>query len=189
MKILILFFLFFSLNVFANYMSEVDMFDCNKIGRKIYGKLKTCQKEHVDCVAFSPCETTSRQDTQVDDITKPKFTKSEIEVCSDQADCETKNGIKTCIDIDEQVLMAQDFSEIYCSKPNGFDQMTVSMIREDAAKKAAWDVSPNNPVVKRASRQTRRDEIVAEISNMGIVTLPQLRVIVEKMMKDKYTND
>ena len=67
--------------------------------------------------------------------------------------------------------------------------MFVTATKEDAAKKAAWDVSPNNPVVKRASRQTRRDEIVAEISNMGIVTLPQLRVIVEKMMKDKYTND
>ena len=115
---------------------------------------------------MSQCETTSRQDTQVNDITKPKFTKSEIEVCSNQADCETKNGIKTCIDIDEQVLMAQDYSDIYCSKPNGFEQMTVSMIREDAVKKAAYDALKASELVKINSRNTNRSQMRALIPSL-----------------------
>ena len=141
MKILILCFLIFNLNAFANYMSEVDMFDCSKISREIYTKLKTCQKNHADCMPLSHCETTSRQDTQVDDFDSPKFSKSEIEACADQAACETLNASKTCIDSEETVLMAQDYSDIYCSKQIGYNQKTVQMIREDAAKKAIYNAA------------------------------------------------
>ncbi len=175
MKYLILILMIFSVNVFADYMSRADILDCNKLDKVAYPKLKTCQKVHADCMQIPEsvvknCEINSEQDTQVDDITKPKFTKNEIEVCSDQADCETKNGVKTCIDIDEQVLMAQDFSEIYCSKPNGFNQMTVKQIRVDATKKAADDALKANELIKTDNRNTNRSQMRGLISSLNAGT-------------------
>ena len=169
MKILILCFLLFTINVFAGYMSKVDMFDCNKSGRTFYLKLQSCQKNHVDCVSVPQdfhCKTFSEQDTQVDNLNSPKFSKNEIETCSNQTDCETKNGIKTCIDIDEQVLMAQDYSEIYCSKPNGYNQMTVRIIRENAAMKTADDALKAIELIKRNNRNTNRGQMRALTSSL-----------------------
>ena len=156
MKILILCFLLFSLKSFAGYMSKVDMLDCNKSGCTFSSKQKVCEKNHADCVGVPKsfhCKTYSELDTSVDDFDSPKFSKNEIEVCSDQAACEILNASKSCIDTDETVLMAQDFSEIYCSKPNGFNQKTVKIIREDPTKKSVWDAAKAAEATKKSVRQ------------------------------------
>ena len=159
MKILILCFLIFSLNSFAGYMSKADMLDCEKSGRTFYLKQKLCKKSHADCVEVPKsfhCKTYSELDTSVEDLDSPKFSKNEIETCIDQADCETKNAIKSCIDVEENVLMAQNYSDIYCSKQIGYNQMTVKMIREDPVKKSVWDAAKASKATKKDARELNR---------------------------------
>ena len=191
MKNLILF--LFCTNVFAGYMSESKMLnsDCNT-GRPFHSRKITCDLESTDCVPVPDgynCQTFSKLDTEVDDPFSPKATKSQTETCTDNADCQTKLEGLVCIDSDETARKNLIWMQVYCTKPNGFNQMTVKRIREDAVKKSAWDVNPNNPVARRGVRKTRREQLATAISTINNADFAQLKAIVKKMMRDKYSNN
>lgn len=82
-------------------------------------------------------------DEMIPDESKPTYSKNDIEVCVDQSDCESKNASKTCTDSQETVYMAQDFSEIYCSKLTGYEQKVSGrkVFLINLAKKAAADAA------------------------------------------------
>lgn len=170
MKILILCFLFLSINVFAGYMSKAKMLnpDCNT-SRPFYTKKKTCDLLNPDCIPVPSVDricNLSELDTQVDNPESPKATKNEIVTCDDQADCELKNSSKTCLDSDEVVRIAENYSDIYCTKPNGFNKMTVKMIREDPVKKATHDTLRASELVKKNNRNTNRAQMKALMSSL-----------------------
>ena len=120
-------------------VSEVEkkILDCN------YPLLvkKKCEGVCVEIKKEFNCKYYEIAEEMVDDSTKPVHSKSESEVCADQLDCETKNESKICADVLESVFMAEDFSEIYCSKFIRFEQKLSGRktTKENSTKKAAYD--------------------------------------------------
>ena len=196
MKNLILVSLFFSTNVFSMWMSADDVANCGNDGYKYtsYIRKQSCDKNHIDCINIfngHNCKTDSNLDIQVDDKKRPKFSKSNPVTCVDDNDCQTKLAAKVCVDTLETAIknLLSNPKEVYCSKQIGFFQKTIKMVREDPVRKAAWDADPSNPVNIRALRRTRRQQLVALIPDVGDADLTQLRAIVKKMMRDKYSNN
>ncbi len=137
MKCLILFLISFS--VFANYIPKE--FVGIEMNLTVFSNSNKCEQHYSsECVKI-PSGYNAKVHTLQDelDITKPIYSKSEIETCADQAECEAKNAVKTCIDEDETVYMAEDFSEIYCSKQTGFEKTGKEIIAEDGSKKASYN--------------------------------------------------
>lgn len=89
------------------------------------------------------CHYSEIIDEEIDDPTKPVYSKNEVEACLDQADCEAKNATKTCIDSEESALMAQDYSEIYCSKLLRFEKKLsgAKVLVENASMKATYEAA------------------------------------------------
>ena len=190
-NILTLILIFSSADIFAGYMSKAKLLDCNQ-DKPFKSRLVDCQKDHSDCVVVPSgfdCRTYSELDTEVDNPFSPKATKSQTETCTDNADCQTKLEGLVCIDSDETARKNLIWMQVYCTKPNGFNQMTVKRIREDAVKKAAWAVNSNNPIVRRGIRKTRREQLTTAISTINNADFAQLKAIVKKMMRDKYSNN
>ena len=195
MKILILCFLLFSLNSFAGYMSKSLMLnqDC-ETDRPFYPLKRECDKKHSDCISVRKgfnCQTDSEQDTSVDDTSSPIIVKRDLDTCVDDDECQTKLVALVCTDTSLTAIKRLDLDpkEVYCPEQIGFNQKTVRMIREDAVKKAAWDVNSANPKVRRALRKARRQQLAAAITTIDGANLTQLKAIVKKMMRDKYSNN
>ena len=183
------------MNIYAGYMSESKMLnpDCD-VKRPFHVSKSTCNLESVDCV-FVPegynCKTFSNQDTLIDDPNSPKATKSQMETCIDEFDCQAKLVLLICIDPLETSIKNLDLMQIYCSKPNGFNQMIVKQIREDAAKKAIYNSLRDAELTKRNSRNTSRAQIRALISSLKTgtdLTLAQRRkldlLIIRKLIDE-----
>lgn len=92
-------------------------------------------------------------DEMVDDYSKPVNSKNEIEACSDQTDCETKNASKVCADSEESVFMAADYSEIYCSKLLRFEQKLSGrkIVSANETSKASYDAAKIAEATKEAA--------------------------------------
>ena len=155
MKILILFFLSFSLNGFTNYVPESQ----GNSPINIYLKLSKCEKIHGEKChhiqrGHNP-EINSLQDMSVNDFTKPIKTKSEMVTCSDPVDCQAKLAAKVCTDSEETAIKNLDLMEIYCSK-DSFSQMIVKIIREDASKKAVYDAAKAVKAANKLDRDAKR---------------------------------
>ena len=189
MKILILSLLFFTMNVFAGYMSKIDMLDCEKSGRTFYLKLQTCQKNHADCKTLPQnfiCETHSEQDTSVNDFTKPIKTKSEMVTCSDPADCQAKLAAKVCTDSEETAIKNLDLMEVYCSK-DSFSKMIVKQIREDATKKATYDAANTAKTVLKLDIKNKRIAAKALSTKLNAgtdLTSAELRQVLLAILKE-----
>ena len=135
MKILILFLI--SLNCFGSYAlkSEIESGSILKTyTKKLGGDYLKLPKKGFNSNYHVVV------DEMVNDYDSPINSKSETETCTDQADCESKNLVKTCLDQNERVLMAQDFSDIYCSKFTGYNQKLSGnkIVVEDATLKASY---------------------------------------------------
>jgi len=156
MKYLILFLLTF--NCFASgYMSKAQMIRSDKnTSSSWYATTAECSKFHADCSPYPDnynWETYSYQNTSVDDKTKPNYSKSEVQTCTDSTDCQAKleaivsNGSGSgtgCIDPAESPVKVLNSTpkEVYCTKFLGtYQQKIVSLLKEDAAKKAAYDTA------------------------------------------------
>ena len=80
-------------------------------------------------------------DEMVNDYSKPTWaTRSMVEVCSGQADCEQKVSDKACVD-ERHALTDAEFTETWCNKITGYEQVLSGnkIIVENATKKAAYD--------------------------------------------------
>lgn len=148
MKTLTLLFLItFSITTSANYLPESKINgQAIEAGVAVYQKKAKCEAVYSETCHHVPFQYNPEYhelvDEMVGDPASAVYSKNDIEACADQTDCETKNSSKVCTDLMENVYMAQDFSEIYCSKFLRFDAQIPSgkkIIVENATKKAAYD--------------------------------------------------
>ena len=161
MKILIL--IFISLNCFGNYAlkSEID----SGSSLKVYTR-KPKSGNYLKIPKGFNLNYHVIVDEMINDYDSPINSKSETETCVDQSDCEAKNLVKTCLDQDERVLMAQDFSDIYCSKITGYNQKLNGneIVVEDAAKKETYLQQKQDDKIiedtKSGQRMTIRTKII-----------------------------
>lgn len=131
--------LLFSFSAFANWMQPQDIGVQNK---PRYTTKKHCGS---DCVKVGKKYNPNYMrfgEHQVDDIEKPKFKKVAVQTCTSTSDCETLNAAKAC-DPGQEVVMRLDLDpkEVYCSKPNGYEQKTVTGIYEDESLKSTYTAS------------------------------------------------
>jgi len=142
MKFLILILISISAN--ASYLPE------SKVGKDtngitVYGNSKKCASVYSEsCIkiqkGYNPAYS-ELTDEIVDDYEKPTWaTRSMVEVCSGQADCEQKVSDKACVD-ERHALTDAEFTETWCNKITGYEQVLSGnkIIVENATKKAAYD--------------------------------------------------
>jgi len=175
----------FSFNCFAGgYMSESQMVrtDKNSLSQHFGNKLD-CDKKYNDCKDYPDSynwNTFSKQNTQVDDFSKPNYSKSEIDICSGETDCREKLDLKNCTDTMENKYINQVYTEIYCSKFISYDQMTVLKIRLDTTKKAAWDAEKLAIKNKEDLRKTKISDtkkLTVKLKDGEDLTLDERRVL------------
>lgn len=159
MRILILFFTVFSMNSFAGYMKKVDMEKCD--GRKIYTHKSKCESsEGASCfkiVDGYDCNYFRVTAAMEDDLSSPKYTKSEVNNCGEYCQTLFDAGV-TCVDSDESAILNLDLEQIYCSKQNGFNQVSVTKAREDASLKSSHNASK---AAKTAAENVKMDALRA----------------------------
>ena len=115
MKTIVLFILSFS--AMANYVPT------SKVGTEnltVYLQKSKCEKVSLEtCLKIDENYSSYYSviaPKMVDDLEQPVHSKSEIEACLDESDCNDKLALKVCTDVDEQKLISADFTEMYCSK-------------------------------------------------------------------------
>lgn len=162
MKILIL--LLVSFSVYGSYALKTDLRNCETQPVTSHTRMSDCGQGCVEITNKFKCETYLEQDTQVDDLTKPKYTKSNETVCSGEEDCRTVADSLPCPQ-GESGLTSDPYIEAYCSsypKPSGYLQKTVQKFREDATKKAAYDAGE----LAKKNRSDARKTKIAEMKTL-----------------------
>lgn len=102
-----------------------------------------------------PSSVYSEVDIEVDDETKPNYSKNEIESCASLLDCDSKHAIKTCSDPQESSIKNYDLLQVYCSKFLSYDKKLIKSIALDAIKLTAYQAEQ----VTKAALQAKEDAI------------------------------
>lgn len=135
MKTFLIIFIF-SLNAYSSgYKKESDIGVCNTPVRT--SKCKNCYivKDGYDC------NYSVLIDELVDDLDSPVNSKTQIESCANKEDCESKNLTKVCTDQLENSVIAEDFSEIYCTKVLRYNKKQTGrkVVSIDQVKKSQYE--------------------------------------------------
>lgn len=121
------------------------------------------QKGKAQCVAAesTPCFDISGHNMRytvvglIDNLESPTYANRVSEPCSDSATCQAINAIKDCSAFtDAFVVVAIDFSEVYCAEPNGFNQMPGLV--EDAGLKVTADLEDAQKISDQAARDVAK---------------------------------
>jgi hypothetical protein len=99
--------------------------DCLKYGEKCYE------------VSDKPAKIFSEVDVQIDDKSKPKYSKSQVNQCGEY--CEVLFKDLKCDDELESPIFNKDLKQIYCSKFIGFDKKLEKQMAVDSVKVADYD--------------------------------------------------
>lgn len=176
MKYLILFLICFSAN--ANYvkLSEVES---NSI-TKVFVKSKRCGSGCIKLPKGYDKSFHILADIMKNDVTSPVYSKSETETCIDEDDCNTKNGSKVCTDEDETVKMAQDFSDIYCTKFLRYNQIasgSKKLVIDETKKATKKAEKAAKKAAKAAKKAEVLDTLLSKLKNGEDLSKAQLRKV------------
>lgn len=126
MKFIILIILFFS---FQNVFSCQNFLPLSEVVKAVNldagaGSVTCEQLPQEQCLCYEGINwhTAEIVDNQVDDLTKPLYSKNEVEECSGEADCQAKLSAKECAHQDETAFTDAEFTEVWCSRLTGYEQ-------------------------------------------------------------------
>jgi len=121
----------------ANYIKKSKVGSCGPT--KIYSRKAFCGDNCVRITKDYNCNYSKLETVMVEDLEKPTHSKTEVEACVDQVECEAKNAVKTCAEEGAEVLMSEAYDEIYCYKLS-YEQKDSGKkkIVDDATKKADY---------------------------------------------------
>lgn len=135
MKYLILTILFFSVTVHAeNWLNHTKILNASKEAFSLKSDCERISGERCFDIADLPSSVYSEVDESVNDYTKPNYSKSEVETCTTNANCDTKFLEKVCTDLTESKIKNYDIREVYCSKFLSYDQKLQRTIALDSVK-------------------------------------------------------
>lgn len=152
MKFLIL--LLISFNLYANYIPESQVESCGP--KTVWLKPGKCGENCIKIDKDYNCNYSELADEMINDQEKPIWaTRSMVESCSGQADCEQKVSDKECVD-ERWALTNAEFTETWCNKITGYEQKLSGrkIIVENATKKAAYESSKATNDATEAGIQT-----------------------------------
>ena len=138
----ILFLLCFS--VFANYIPQSKVDGNLHNGLTVSSKIDRCEKSYSESCVKIPFDYNHNYhiliDEMIDDVSSPVYTKTNVELCTDEADCLTKESEKECLD-GEIVIRVAENTEVYCSKFIRYNQIASGnkIVIEDVDKKAVYE--------------------------------------------------
>lgn len=89
-------------------------------------------------IANYPSTVFSEFDVEVDDTSKPLYSKSEIQSCASIGECDQIHSSKTCSNELESSIKNYELLEVYCSRFLGYEKKLEKTIQLDQAKLSAW---------------------------------------------------
>jgi len=148
MKYLI--FLLLTFNAHAMFLKQAEIGNCQAM---FYGSMQACGDGCIKQPASHNCEYHEFGEHEVDNLDSPKYTKSETQSCEGQEACQTLLSVKACTDTEESPIMDAEYTEVYCSKQNGYNKMTVVGVYENDAKKDAYLAAVEQAELKQAAME------------------------------------
>lgn len=150
------------------------------------------------CVEISGKDMRRFKLGQVDDLDSPKHTKADAEPCSDFDSCQPLFVALDCsVHPDGSFrVMLDDFSEVYCAIPNGFNQkdgLVIDVIGSIAADVADAQLASDNALraTKAGERVTGAAVCVIAVNSGGVLTNPEiqncLNVLVKQLFESKIS--
>lgn len=140
MKFLILILLLFNFTAFAGYIKKSEVDSC-EYPKKVYSKMSSCGEDCIKQPKGYNCKYSEVADEMIDDLERPIWaTRSMVEACSGESDCEQKVSEKVCVD-ERWALTNAEFTETWCNKITGYEQKLSGrkIVVENAAKKTAYE--------------------------------------------------
>jgi hypothetical protein len=129
---------FFSITCFAeNWLNDSKIIAGSKEAHSLQKDCERISKEKCYELGNYPSSVYSRGLIEVDDYAKPNYTKSQIEPCGDQAECDLIFASKTCPS-DRNLIKNYDLLQVYCSKFMGYEKKSEPTITLDTQKLQAF---------------------------------------------------
>ena len=157
----------------ANWISEDGLSDLHAGNTyKVYRTKKGCKKRET-----SKCYKKENKNlnyhvaklVDVDDIEKPIYeAKSKVQSCSDKNDCFSKVSANcsgdplVCVhyceseSVDHFIVVAKDYSEVYCTKLVGYKQKKERRLVEDATLKSDYQAKESQENTDKANKKAKR---------------------------------
>lgn len=130
---------FFSIAVHAeNWLNDTKILASSKEAHSLKSDCERISQEKCYELGNYPSSVYSRGQMEVDDYTKPQYTKSQIEPCKDQAECDLIFTSKICPS-DRTLIKNYDQLQVYCSKLVGYEKKSEDTIILDQAKVQTYE--------------------------------------------------
>jgi hypothetical protein len=171
-----LFLIFFSLTSQAsNFIPVSSVLNSTNAG---YSLLVDCQKASAQdevCVDVGdqPISTYEIYTYQVDDESKPNYSKNNIELCIDIEDCKLKMQSKTCLNSEYAIFTPE--LELYCTKIISYDQKTMKSIRQSATLLSAHIAQKELKESDELQEQKLQEKIKLIDAGKRVIALLNLR--------------
>lgn len=96
-----------------------------------------------------PSSVFSEFDIEVDDLSKPTYSKNEVQQCSNNEECDQIHLNKICSNELESSIKNYELLEVYCSRFLGYEKKLEKTIQLDQAKFSAWQSQKANEETAR----------------------------------------
>ena len=137
-KLLTLCLTFLSLTASAeNWLNDSKILSSSSEAHSLKKECERISGEKCYELGSYPSSVYSRGQIEVDDYSKPNYTKSQIEPCDDQAECDLIFASKACPS-DRTLIKNYDQLQVYCSKLIGYEKKSENTIVLDQAKVQVW---------------------------------------------------
>lgn len=171
-----LFLIFFSITAQAsNFIPVSSVVNNTNAG---YSLLSDCQKAsapHEVCadIGDQPVSTYEVYTYQVDDESKPNFSKNNIEICTDIEDCKLKVQSKICLNSEYAIYTPA--LELYCTKIISYEQKTMKSIRQSSVLLSSYIAQKALKEADELQEQKLQEKIKLIDAGKRVIALLNLR--------------
>lgn len=138
-KLFLIIFSTFSVSIYAENWLNQSKIKSGSI--EAYSLKSDCEKiSNEKCYDLGdyPSSVFSEIDVEVDDASKPLYSKNEVQSCATVEICQSINASKICSIEGETPIVRLDTMEIYCSRLVGYEKKLEKSIALDQTKLSQW---------------------------------------------------
>jgi hypothetical protein len=141
MKKLILILAIFSVQVLhaENWLNQSKIKSGSKEAYSLKAECERISNEQCYDLGVNPSSIYSEIDQEVDDRSKPVYSKSEVQTCSSNSNCDSIFTAKTCTNNLETKIKNYLLKEVYCSRFLSFEKKTIKVMAVDSAKALEYE--------------------------------------------------
>lgn len=155
MKYLFFTLLLISSDIYAeNWLNHSKILTASKEAFSLKAECERISQEKCFDLGDYPSSVYSEIDVEVDDTSKPVFSKNDVQSCQSSEECEAIHVSKVCSN-GESSIKNLELMQVYCSKFLSYDKKTIKSIGLDQTKLAAYNFELQN----KASIQAKESAI------------------------------